>query len=315
MKNIIVTGGLGFIGSNFINYISKIYPTIEKIINLDKIDYCSSHDNILTDQNYKFIEFDISKQDILNILFENNIDTIFHFAAETHVDKSYENPIPFINTNIIGTFLLLEAVRKYNKLDIFFHISTDEVYGDRKTFFENDYLEPTNPYSASKASAEMFINCYSHSYGIRYKMIRMNNVYGPNQYIDKLIPKTIFNFLNGKKMSVHGQGLVNRTFIYIEDAIRAILTIYEKGSVNEVYNIGSINKITVIDMITKIFKILNIQDNIDNYLIYTKDRPYNDLNYDINCDKLINIGWYENILLDDGLTYTVNFIKKRYFDK
>jgi dTDP-glucose 4,6-dehydratase len=294
MKNILVTGGLGFIGFNFIQYILN-NNCCKLVINVDKIDYCSNNNTII-DQRYKFIHSDISKSiyEIRNYLELYQIDTIFHFGAETHVDNSYKNPEIFIDTNIRGTYYMLEATRLYGKLELFFHISTDEVYGDHKLFCEEDALEPTNPYSATKAGAEMFVKAYYHSYKLPYKMIRMNNIYGAHQYIDKLIPKTIHTFKSGKKMTIHGTGEIYRNFLHVKDAIRGILLIYYKGTPNNIYNIGSKNKVKIIDLIKTIYSKINGNDTnfLDN-IIFVKDRPHNDEAYDMEYNKITELGWIE----------------------
>ena len=307
MKNILVTGGLGFIGYNFVKYLLA-NNLCQKIINVDKIDYCSNKPDI-EDKRYKFIHTDISKSiyEIKNYLEDYEIDTIFHFAAETHVDNSYRNPEIFINTNITGTYYLLEATRLYGKIKTFFHISTDEVYGDHKLFSEFDALEPTNPYSASKAGAEMFVKAYYHSYNIPYKMIRMNNIFGPNQYSDKLIPKTIKLFKSGQKMTIHGKGEIYRNFLHVNDAIRGILIIYEKGEYGNTYNIGSKNKVKIIDLIKKIYELIHGSiENFDHNIIYIDDRPHNDAAYDLDFNKIIELGWKEKEDFQQKLEELIN---------
>lgn len=313
MKNVLVTGGLGFIGSNFINHIYHKYPSIEKVVNIDKVDYCSDHRNITITDKYEFIQFDIRYDDILEILEQYQIDVIFHFAAETHVDNSFKNSSLFLETNVMGTHHILQSIVRYGKLKMFFHVSTDEVYGDRKTFTEEDYLEPTNPYAASKASAEMFVRSYSHSYGLQYRMIRMNNVYGPNQYRDKLIPRAIEYFLSNKKMTIQGSGNVFRTFIHVQDAINAICKIYDDGEKNKTYNIGSNNRYSILDVVKKIHTLLfNNERTFEDDIEFVEDRPYNDSCYDVDCTILQNMGWKESIMFDEGIQETIDYIKNRF---
>lgn len=308
MKNILVTGGLGFIASNFIKYVLD-NNICDKLVNIDKIDYCSNK-LIIEDKRYVFIQSDISKSihEIRNTLNQHQIDTIFHFAAETHVDNSYKNPEVFINTNVLGTYYMLEATRQYAKIETFFHISTDEVYGDHKLFSEEDALEPTNPYSASKASAEMFVKSYHYSYGIQYKMIRMNNIYGMGQYKDKLIPKTINTFKNNGIMPIHGKGEIYRNFLHVDDSVRGILTIYNKGKYNNIYNIGSKNKIKIIDLVKTIYTIIHGDSNIENHIVFVKDRPHNDQSYDLEYNKIQELGWSEIENFRDRLIELVNNI-------
>lgn len=297
MKNIIVTGGLGFIGSNFINYMSKNYDDNKYII-YDIHDYCSSIHNIDWNNNIILIKGNIRNQImVMNTLEKYNIDTIIHFAAQSHVDNSFNNSIEFTKTNVIGTHILLECSRKYGKIKLFLHMSTDEVYGevdDNSISNEGSLLNPTNPYAASKAGAEFIVKSYYLSYKLPIIIVRCNNVYGPNQYPEKLIPKFIIHILENKKLTIHGRGTSRRNFIHVLDVINAIEIIINNGAIGEIYNIGINNEHSVMDIVHILCKIANIkkEDNI----IYVNDRLFNDYRYSLSSDKLLNLGWKPKII-------------------
>ncbi len=317
-SNILITGGSGFIGTNFIDYITKKYPH-SNFYNIDCLNYCSN--NICHQiSNLKFIELDLSKDidKIYNIFIENNIDCVIHFAAQTHVDNSYDNTIDFIKDNIISTYNLLECCKKYLKfkdfLKLFIYISTDEVYGD-STLHENPLsteesrLEPTNPYSATKASAEMLCMSYMHSYNIPLIITRGNNVYGPHQYKEKLIPKFILSLKNNKKCTIHGSGLQLRSFIHVYDLSRAIDIIINKGQIREIYNIGSDEEISVIELTKLLISFICTTHTYEDYIEYVEDRLYNDKRYLISNDKIKKLGFKQEILFNDGIKDLVNFYK------
>ena len=262
-KSILVTGGCGFIASNFIN---TVYPEY-KIINLDKLDYCSNLENV-REGSSTFIKGDIKNRDLVSfIIKEFDIDTIFHFAAQSHVDNSFNDPVMFTYENVCGTHNLLEACRLVKPSIKFIHFSTDEVYGtwvSGPAFTENDMLVPTNPYSSSKAAAEMIVQSYIKSYKMDIKIVRCNNVYGPNQYPEKLIPKFIKLLKGGSKCTLHGSqsSMVKRAFIHVDDVTSAVMTIYNKGTSGEIYNISSEYEFSILDITKMIIK------NIKRFLVY-----------------------------------------------
>jgi dTDP-glucose 4,6-dehydratase/UDP-glucose 4,6-dehydratase len=249
MKNILITGGCGFIGSNFINYFYRKYENVI-IYNLDAMYYCASEENIDSDirnsSRYKLIKGNLCSFDLVNHIITNyNIEYIIHFAAQSHVQNSFDDSIQYTKDNIVGTHNLLEVVRKYGKLKKFIHVSTDEVYGEsmidnsenKKT--EESILCPTNPYAATKAGAELIAQSYYHSFNIPIIITRGNNVYGPNQYPEKIIPRFIKLLKEGKKVTIQGDGFNVRAFIHVLDVVRAFDIILEKGNIGEIYNIGS----------------------------------------------------------------------------
>jgi len=299
LKNILITGGCGFIGSNFINYMTHKYKDFN-FINIDALYYCGSKDNINNIFNYEFIHGNINDYNLVVYILKNkNIDTIIHFAAQSHVDNSFLEPLKYTEDNIKGTHTLLEAVKNTNKNIKFIHISTDEVYGESKlnenSKKESDILSPTNPYAASKAAAEMIINSYIHSFNLKIIIIRSNNVYGKNQYPEKLIPKFINLLENNKKCTIHGDGSALRSFIHVNDVCSAIECILFKGTIHEIYNIGSNNEISVLDVTKLLINIIKKDNNYNNYITYIEDRPFNDKRYFINNDKLIKLGWIQKI--------------------
>jgi len=313
MKNILCTGGCGFIGSNFINIMTSKYPRYH-FYNIDKLDYCSKDGDFLTKDNYTFIYGNITDIDLMKYIFEkNSIDTVIHFAAQTHVDNSFGNSLSFTKDNVVGTHTLLE-VAKNLKIEKFIHISTDEVYGEvdieHEGCYEKSLLNPTNPYAATKACAEFLCKSYYSSFKLPIIIIRANNVYGPGQYPEKIIPKFITKLLNNQVCTIHGYGDSRRNFIHIFDVVSAIETIMFKGHVNEIYNIGSKNEYGVNDIFVKLCKIMKPTELPYNYKTNVPDRYFNDFRYSINCDKLKNIGWNETISFSEGLKQTINWYTK-----
>jgi dTDP-glucose 4,6-dehydratase len=314
--NILVTGGCGFIGSNFINYAVRKYPNYN-FINIDAMYYCASHNYIDSDvrssQNYKCVEANINDSTLIKyILREKKITHIIHFAAQSHVDNSFDNSLQYTYDNVNGTHSLLEAVREVNKKIVFFHFSTDEVYGENKLDEgpknELSLLCPTNPYAASKAAAEMFVNSYTHSYDIPSIITRCNNVYGPNQYPEKLIPKFIKLLKNGKKCTIHGDGTALRSFIHVHDVCTAVDLILHKGNKGEIYNIGSEleNEKSVLEVTKLLVKYIHNSDDYKEYITFVKDRPFNDKRYFITNQKLTKLGWVETIEICEGLKNIVS---------
>jgi|688.fasta_scaffold215612_2 UDP-glucose 4,6-dehydratase len=308
MKNFLITGALGFIGSNFVNYMSCKYPHIKMLI-LDKKDYCSSIDNIDKQSlhNTEIVIGDISNKELVSyILLKHDIDTIIHFAAQSHVDNSFFNSIEFTISNVLGTHVLLETARLYHdktkKLEKFIHVSTDEVYGqvtDDKARIETSILDPTNPYSASKAAAEFFVKSYYHSYKLPIIITRGNNVYGKNQFPEKIVPKFICKLLDGEKLTIHGNGTSQRNFIHIDDVSTAFETILLKGEIGQIYNISSDhnNEYTVLELAKMIIKLFyseidtNNQTELNKFITFVEDRKFNDCRYFISSEKLAKLGW------------------------
>ena len=296
MKKIIVTGGLGFIGSNLINILQKKFF----IINIDKESYASNHNNIDPNiKNYKFYKQDINnKSFIKNILKKYNPSIIFNLAAETHVDRSIDGPKKFLESNILGVFNLIEAVRHYKKKIKLIHISTDEVYGDIKKNHkskEEDRYNPSSPYSASKASGDLLIKSYIRTYKIPAIITNCCNNFGPNQYPEKLIPTIIYNLLNYKTIPIYGQGKNVREWIYVKDHCNALIKIAKNGVIGENYNIGSgivLNNIQITKKIISIFRTINHNQKIKSKILLVKDRPGHDLRYCLDSSKIKNkLNW------------------------
>jgi dTDP-glucose 4,6-dehydratase len=309
--NILVTGGCGFIGSNFLNYAVLKYPNY-KFINIDALYYCASINNIIENvknaSNYSFIEGNITDITILKELFlKFSITNIIHFAAQSHVDNSFEDSINFTEDNVKGTHTILEAIRLFKPDVKMLHFSTDEVYGESligdKPKNEMSLLCPTNPYAASKAAAEMFVNAYYHSYNIKCTITRCNNVYGPNQYPEKIIPKFILQLKSGNKCTIHGDGSAIRSFIHVYDVCTAVDTILHNGIIGEIYNIGSDeeHEKTVLEVAKELIKYIHNTDNFEDYIEYVTDRPFNDKRYFITNDKLKIFGWKQEIEFEYGI--------------
>ena len=329
MKKIIVTGGLGFIGSNLIKILNekKFF-----IINIDKISYASNKNNIPNNiKNYKFYKENINNKDfIVKILKKYKPSLIFNLAAETHVDKSIDGPKSFINSNILGVFNLLEAIRIYKKKIKLIHISTDEVYGDINKFSskENDTYNPSSPYSASKASGDLLIKSYIRTYNVPAIITNCCNNYGPNQYPEKLIPTIIYKIINNQKIPIYGNGKNIREWIHVNDHCEALLKIALKGKIGENYNIGSGHKMQNIDIMKKIisiFKKINNNKKYEPKFLFVKDRPGHDVRYSLNSSKLRkNLNWKCKINFNEGIKNTIvwyiknfknNFFKNKKFSK
>ena len=322
MKKVIVTGGLGFIGSNLINILKKKYF----IINIDKVTYASNFKNIDPDiKNYKFYKQDINnKIFIKKILEKYNPSIIFNLAAETHVDRSIDGPKQFIESNILGVFNLLEAIRDYKKKIKLIHISTDEVYGDIKKNHkskEEDRYNPSSPYSASKASGDLLIKSYIRTYKIPAIITNCCNNFGPNQYPEKLIPTIIYNILNKKPIPIYGIGKNVREWIYVEDHCDALIKIAEKGIIGENYNIGSgtiLNNVQIAKKIILNFRKIIHYKNIKTKIYFVKDRPGHDLRYCLNSSKIKNkLKWKCKSSFDQRINETIiwyiNKFKNNYF--
>ena len=327
MKKIIVTGGSGFIGSNLVNYlINKKYF----VINIDKLTYASNrYDNkIRNRKNYKFFKVDINnKTQLIKIIKANKPKVIFNLAAESHVDRSIDDPKTFIHTNINGTFNLLECVRyfKNKKQKIkFVHISTDEVYGDIKPNLrskENSKYEPNSPYAASKASSDHLVKAYVRTYKINALISNCCNNYGPYQFPEKLIPKIILNIFNNKQLPIYSKGENSREWIHVKDHCEALLTLYLKGKTGESYNIGTginMKNIVLVKKILKICKQMKIKIGKKTKIKYVKDRPGHDFRYALNSDKIFkNLRWKSKINFEDGLKETIEWYlqNKRFLSR
>ena len=292
MKNLLVTGGCGFIGSNFINYYFK--KNNINIINLDAMYYCP---------NYTLIKGNLCSFDLLNYILEAyKIDTIIHFAAQSHVQDSFTDSFKYTKDNILGTHTLLEASRLYGKIEKFIHISTDEVYGEsllsesEEKKHEQSILCPTNPYAATKAGAELIAGSYRHSFNMPIIITRGNNVYGPNQYPEKLIPRFIKLLKEDKKVTIQGDGSNVRAFLHASDVASALECILEKGQIGEIYNIGSdedkeYSVKEIAHMLIQIMKQTTNEEEINKWITYVEDRPFNDLRYYISNEKVKELGW------------------------
>lgn len=316
-ESILITGGAGFIGSNFCNFILK-YENYSKIVILDKLEYCSRLENLDKNEKIKFIKGDILNEELIDFILNNyEIDTVVHFAAQTHVDNSFDNSINFTVNNIVGTHNLINRCHKYGKIKRFVHMSTDEVYGEIKLkelegYNEKTILSPSNPYAATKAGAEHIVNSYFVSYNFPVVIVRSNNVYGPGQYPEKLIPKFCVYLQKEKKMTIHGNGINRRNFIHVRDVCEAINLILKKGKLGEIYNIGSNNEYNVLEISEMLRNIICPDKTIENVTEYVKDRNFNDIRYFLNIEKLKNIGWEgEKIPFREGILETVEWYKQR----
>ena len=323
MKKVIVTGGLGFIGSNLISLlITKNYH----VINLDKVTYSSNFYNtndFKNSKNYKFIKCDIKDKKIKKILLKYKPIGIFNLAAETHVDRSIDNPDSFIQSNIVGVFNLLECFKEYSKKhkSKLIHISTDEVYGDilygRSS--ENYPYQPSSPYAASKAASDHLVSSYVRTYKIPAMITNCSNNYGPKQHPEKLIPKLIYNILNNKTLPIYGKGTNSREWIYVKDHCEALIKVFSKGKIGEFYNIGSNKNLNNLQVTKELIKIaknkIDIGKNVK--ILFVKDRPGHDVRYALNSNKIKNnLGWYPKTNFRQGIKLTFDWYNenKKYFN-
>ena len=303
---LLICGGYGFIGSTFIKNHMKNAPQ-DTIINVDNLTIGSNKLNLskISNENYSFIKEDIKNFNEIEKI-SKYVDIIINFAAETHVDRSIANPKPFIETNILGTYSLLESSRKHNKK--FIHISTDEIYGDlenKKSFSENDILKPSNPYSATKAAADLLVGSYQRTYGIDCIITRCTNNFGANQFPEKLIPKTIIRASKDLKIPLYGDGNQIRSWIHVLDHVAAIDALISKGKSGEIYNITAWNEISNRDLVERILKIMNKPSDL---IEFVSDRPGHDKHYSINSSKIKNeVNWSPKFNFDDALKQTVNW--------
>ena len=323
MKKIIVTGGLGFIGSNLIDLlISKNYY----VINIDKVTYSSNFYNVREHKNskyYKFLKCNIKDKKIKSILFKYKPVAIFNLAAETHVDRSIDSPETFIQSNIVGVFNLLECFKEYVKYhkSKLIHISTDEVYGDILTgrTSENYAYQPSSPYAASKAASDHLVSSYVRTYKIPAMITNCSNNYGPKQHPEKLIPKLIYNILNNNPLPIYGKGKNSREWIYVKDHCEALIKVYEKGKIGEFYNIGSNKNLNNIEVCNKLIseskKILSLGKNVK--INFVKDRPGHDVRYALDSNKIKKkLKWYPKPNFNEGIRLTFNWYNnnKTYYN-
>ena len=317
-KTLFITGGAGFIGSNFINIFCKKYPNIQ-VINFDALYYCADENNvdrvIRDSSNYKFIHGNLQSYDLLKYIFESNdITHIIHFAAQSHVQNSFTDSIQYTKDNVLGTHNLLEVARLYcPTLERFIHCSTDEVYGesmlevDEQHKTEQSVLCPTNPYAASKAAAEMLVQSYNHSFNMPIIITRGNNVYGPNQYPEKVIPRFIKQLKNGEKVTIQGDGSCVRAFLHSYDTANAFITILEKGKIGEIYNIGCDEgmEYSILHVAKILIKKIQNTEDYEKWITYIEDRPFNDKRYYISNQKLRDLGWNISVSFNKGINMLV----------
>lgn len=331
---ILITGGAGFIGSNFIVYFRQQYPNV-KIVNIDKLTYAGDLFNlneIKNNENYIFIKGDICDKDLIEKLFkEYDFSGVIHFAAESHVDNSINSPIEFINTNVFGTFNLLDVaknhwvssphqVKQKHKQSRFLHISTDEVYGtlgDKGLFTEHTPYAPNSPYSASKASSDFLVRSYCHTYGLNVVTTNCSNNYGPKQHDEKLIPTVIRKALKGENIPIYGDGKNIRDWLYVEDHCRGIDLVFNKGITGETYNIGGKNECNNLYIANTICEILDdIKPKNTSYkeqISFVQDRHGHDYRYAIDASKIENeLGWRANENFESGIKKTITWYINKY---
>jgi len=311
-KRILVTGGYGFIGSHFVNMLLQ-QSDVEHVSNVDILDVCAKKTNVDLSKahgstTYAWYENDIASEHFetrfYEILMQDRITHIVHFAAKTHVDESFEKSLEYTRTNVLGTHKLLEGSRRYMEecpmaLQCFLHISTDEVYGQTLDLaaHETSLLKPTNPYAATKVGAESLVTAYGSSFQFPWKMVRCNNVYGPNQYEEKVVPKFFKLAQDGLPLTIHGNGQARRHFVHVSDVVEAVYLVLQNGQRHEIYNVGSQDELTIEQLAECILKLTNSKSQ----LVYVKDRLFNDQRYFVNYDKLKQLGWCPKISLQDGL--------------
>jgi len=304
MVRLLVTGGYGFIGSNFINYYIPI-SNLERIINVDAMYYSAKEEHVVpsirADTRYVHYAVNLQNRDeVERVLREEKPTHVIHFAAQSHVQRSFDDSLSFTYDNVLGTHMLIECCRVYGGIQRFIHVSTDEVYGEsmntteelHKT--EKSILCPTNPYAATKAGAELIVQAYAHSYKMPIIITRGNNVYGPNQHHEKVIPRFIQQLKRGEKVTIQGNGSAVRGFLHARDTAEAFALILERGVVGEIYNIGTEEECSVLDLARLLIRLIHRVDThegANEWITYIEDRPFNDQRYYISNDKLKSLGW------------------------
>ncbi len=318
IETILITGGAGFIGSNFISYIMGVHPDY-RVVCVDKLTYAGSMDNlnaVADRENFRFYKADIcDRENIFKIFESEKPDIVVNFAAESHVDRSIENPEVFLDTNIKGTAVLMDACIKYG-VRRFHQISTDEVYGDLPVdrpellFTEETPLRTSSPYSSSKAAADLLVMAYHRTYGLPVTISRCSNNYGPRQFPEKLIPLMVFNALENKPLPVYGQGINVRDWIHVDDHCRAVDMIIHHGRDGEIYNVGGSNEVANIDIVKLICRMLGKPESL---ITFVPDRKGHDLRYAIDSSKLRNeLGWHPEVDFEAGIRETIEWYKERY---
>ncbi|PWI69034.1 hypothetical protein PCL_01419 [Purpureocillium lilacinum] len=321
VKNIMVTGGAGFIASWVVRHLTLTYPHAYNVVSFDKLDYCATLNNTRSldgRPNYSFYLGDLTcPSDVLSCMEKHKIDTVLHFAAQSHVDLSFGNSYSFTRTNVYGTHVLLECATKFG-IRRFVHVSTDEVYGEVKEggddLVESSILSPTNPYAASKAAAEMLVCSYQASFKLPVIIVRSNNIYGPHQYPEKVIPKFICRLQRGQPVALHGNGSPTRRYLYAGDAADAFDTILHKGRIGQVYNVGSRDEVGNLALCKMLLAAMGLgqdtPEQLRKYVRYTNDRPFNDSRYAVNATKLHQFGWQQRTSLKDGLALTIAWYRR-----
>lgn len=322
-KNILITGGAGFIGSHVVRLFVNKYPNYH-IFNLDALTYAGNLENLVdieSKENYTFLKGDITDETYITEIFNKyNFTDVIHLAAESHVDRSIKDPLAFVRTNVIGTMVLLNAFKGLwsgnYKDKLFYHISTDEVYGtlgETGLFTESTSYDPNSPYSASKASSDHFVRAYGETYSLPYVITNCSNNYGQNQFPEKLIPLFINNIINKKPLPVYGDGNYTRDWLYVKDHARAIDMVFHEGKIGETYNIGGFNEWKNIDLVKLLcdqmdFKLDRPQGSSQELITFVKDRPGHDLRYAIDANKIKDeLGWMPSVTFEEGLKETIDW--------
>lgn len=317
-KAVLFTGGAGFIGSNVLIHLIDAFPQT-KFVCLDKLDYCATINNlkeIWDNPRFEFVKGDIRSADLVRHLFKTfQIDTVLHFAAQTHVDNSFGNSLTFTEANVMGTHVLLECAKAFQQqIKRFIHVSTDEVYGessihDDKSFDEHSALNPTNPYAATKAAAEFLVKAYRTSFDLPTIITRGNNVFGPRQYPEKLIPKFINLLERGLPCPIHGDGRHRRSYLYVSDVARAFEIIVRKGELGHIYNVGTPFEISNLETTRELLKVFGYDKEEAKYIKYVEDRHWNDVRYNIAQSKLADLGWAPVVSFGEGLKLTMEWYR------
>ncbi|GAB5365909.1 hypothetical protein AAMO2058_001098900 [Amorphochlora amoebiformis] len=326
---VLITGAAGFIGSNVCIRLVTNHPECKFVV-LDKLDYCSNIKNldpVFRYKNFFFVKGDIKSADLVNFVIDQyKIDTVYHFAAQTHVDNSFGNSLTFTENNVLGTHTLLECWRSHSKqIKRFIHVSTDEVYGENKEpdqeakkkggAVDNKFDEkssmmlPTNPYAATKAAAELIVLSYMHSFKLPAIITRGNNVYGPRQYPEKLIPKFIHRLERNQPLCVHGKGTPRRSYLYVEDAAAAYEKVLFEGKIGEVYNVGTESEVSVLQVTKAIIKAFGLEKEEEKWIQFVADRHFNDQRYFISTEKLEKLGWKPQVSFEEGIKRTIDWYR------